>query len=75
MKFFQRCAFVREENNNIHRVLTNTVNARINVRGAYLMLLIERGAFIRSGGANLKEGCLSHSSKLGPEDDSCHRFK
>ena len=47
---FQRYVLVREENNNIHRVLTNTVNAQINVRGAYLMLLIERGAFIGSGG-------------------------
>ena len=50
MKFFQRCAFVREENNNIHRVLTNTVNARISVRVAYFTLLIETEAFIRSGG-------------------------
>ena len=75
MKFFQHYAFVREENNNIHKVLTNTVNARISVRGAYLMLLIEGGSVYSKRGANLKEGCLFHSSKLVPEDDSCHRFK
>ena len=33
-----------------------------------------RGERLFEAGANLKEGCLFHSSKFGPEDDSCQLY-